>query len=255
MLFEYFARRRRLKLLAQPLPDDWHTWLHEDMPIYRQLDPAQRQRLMDIARVIIAEKQWFGRGMTLTPRIKLCIAAQAALLLLGFEHHDYFANVSEIIVDAHGWDITEYDGDLEFQMPVSGTAWEDRGPIELAWDHTRSGAMNLQDGQNVVLHEFAHKLDQLDGWSDGTPPLADREKFDQWNRLMEKHYDSLMRKARSGRRIPIDDYGLTDPAEFFAVSTEVFFETPRTLQRDLPELYDLLSDFYRQDPASWKSES
>lgn len=251
MVFKWFKDRRRQRLLAQPNPDEWDDWLAEDMPMYRRLPRQDRDRLIDIARVIIDQKQWYGRGMRLTTRIKLSVAAQAALLLLGFDEHDYFANVSEIIVDAHSWDVTDHDGYLETQTPVAGTAWEGRGPIELAWDQARGGAMNIDDGQNVVFHEFAHKLDQLDGWSDGTPPLATRDQFEQWNRLMAEHYQALLEQALAGRRIPMDDYGLTNPAEFFAVSTEVFFEKPQTLEHRLPELYALLADYYRQDPANW----
>jgi hypothetical protein len=111
--------------------------------------------------------------------------------------------------------------------------------------------MNPDDGSNVVFHEFAHVLDGLDRSFDGTPPLGSREQFETWIDVMTEHYESLVGKVQAGRRSVLDRYGATNPAEFFAVATEAFFEKPETMQRRLPDLYEALRGFYGQDPAGW----
>ena len=110
--------------------------------------------------------------------------------------------------------------------------------------------MHPNDGHNVVFHEFAHALDFNDHVADGTPPLGSREQFDRWVEVMTQHYEELL-DSRQRRRSVLRAYGATNPAEFFAVATEAFFEKPRSMQRKLPELYDVLKDYYRQDPARW----
>jgi hypothetical protein len=251
MIFRWFTERRRRKLLAQPFCDEWSTWLFQDMPLAARLGEPDVGTLMNIARIIIHEKAWFARGgLELTDRIRLCIAAQAALLLLGFKEHDYYRNVREIIVAPGVYDVQRSDGLLVDRASAAGTAHL-RGPIELAWDQTLGGAMNIEDGRNVVLHEFAHKLDLLDGWADGTPPMKSRETFDHWVAVMTEHYEQMAAMARAGRRTLLDKYGLTNPAEFFAVATETFFEKPTRMHRELPELYNALQNYYHQDPADW----
>jgi Mlc titration factor MtfA (ptsG expression regulator) len=120
----------------------------------------------------------------------------------------------------------------------------------LAWDAVRRGNDNAEDGRNVVLHEFAHKLDMLDRFADGAPPLGSRRQYRAWARIMTEEYDDLKEQARKGRRTLLDKYGATNPAEFFAVATEHFFEQPRQMRRKHEELYGLLVDYYGQDPAS-----
>lgn len=119
----------------------------------------------------------------------------------------------------------------------------------LAWDAVQGGAQLLSDGDNVTLHEFAHQLDQEDGDADGAPILAARSAYGPWAKVLGHDYQQLQAAVERGRRDVIDAYGTTDPAEFFAVVTEVFFERPRQLKRKHPELYEQLRDFYRQDPA------
>ena len=125
-----------------------------------------------------------------------------------------------------------------------------RGPIVLSWDAARHGVANERDGRNVVYHEFAHKLDMLDGWADGVPPLASRERLGVWNEVVEREYAALVDAARRGTKTVLDPYGATNRAEFFAVATEAFFERPRRLRDRLPDLYACLARFYRQDPAT-----
>ncbi len=250
MLLDWLKRRRRRRLLAHARPGSWDGWLDEDVPFYRRLGPTDRRELVDIARVIVAEKDWVGcDGLELTDRVRLCIAAQAALLLLGMDH-DYYRTVKTILVYPSTYVVPRRDGLLVRETPVHGQAVYG-GPIILSWDAAAGGAMNPDDGSNVVFHEFAHALDGLDRTFDGTPPLGSRDQLDRWIAVMTEHYQSLVGKVQAGRRSVLDGYGATNPAEFFAVATEAFFEKPDVLRRKLPDLYDVLCAFYRQDPAGW----
>ena len=131
--------------------------------------------------------------------------------------------------------------------PLYGEAHHDRGPVLLAWDEARFAARHRGRGRNVVLHEFAHKMDMLDGVIDGTPVMPDRTALDRWIKVCAAEL-ALMRAGEAGPLL--DDYAATDPGEFFAVATEVFFDRPVDLRNAKPELYDVLLGFYRQDPAA-----
>jgi len=125
----------------------------------------------------------------------------------------------------------------------------------LAYDAALLGAMQATDGRNLVLHEFAHKLDFLDSRGDGTPVLEGPDQYRRWQQVMSEAFDDLRDNLDHGRVTLLDEYGATNPAEFFAVATEFFFERAKPLSRLRPELYALLRDFYRQDPALWSSRS
>ena len=131
--------------------------------------------------------------------------------------------------------------------PLDGEAHHDRGPVLLAWDQVRLGARHRGRGRNVVLHEFAHKMDMLDGVVDGTPPLPDQAALDRWVAVCAAELE-LMRSGEAGPLL--DDYAATDPGEFFAVATEVFFDRPIEMRATKPALYDVLVGFYQQDPAA-----
>ena len=122
----------------------------------------------------------------------------------------------------------------------------------LSWDDVRSGSADAADGHNVVLHEFAHQLDQEDGASDGAPILDQRSQYVTWARVLGDEFAELQRAAERGKRTDIDKYGATNAAEFFAVITESFFERPRSLHKKHPELYEELKMFYKQDPLSFE---
>jgi Mlc titration factor MtfA (ptsG expression regulator) len=252
MIFTWLRRRRRKKLLARPFPPEWEPYLRS-ISLYRALDPEERKRLRDDLRVLVHEKNWEGcGGLTITDEMKVTIAAQAALLALNLEH-DYFRHVDSILVYPSTFLVPgEYEtgGGIVVvgREPVLGLAHYE-GPVVLAWDSVQQGSENAEDGVNVVLHEFAHKLDMLDDFADGTPPLPRREQYEAWRRIMTEEYETLVEKAGKRRKTLLDKYGATNPAEFFAVATECFFEKSRAMKRRHPELYGLLSTYYRQDPA------
>ncbi len=252
MIFSFFRRRRRRALLALPFPEEWVPWLLE-LPFYQGLDDGERERLHGILRVIIAEKEWEGcAGFEITDEVKVVIAAQAALLVLSIEH-DYFRRVKTILVYPSAYDTGRPRGQGGIIVEEGagthlGEAWY-RGPVILSWDSVRYGAEDPRDAHNLVLHEFAHKLDMMDGTIDGTPPLTDKKAYREWARVMTEEYETLRGKAKKGKRSVLDRYGATNEAEFFAVAVETFFEKPLQMEKRHLELYELLREYFKQDPA------
>jgi Mlc titration factor MtfA (ptsG expression regulator) len=223
------------------MPGDWLGYLQTNVRHYALLSEAEQGRLRDDLRVLIDERAWEGRdGLQITDEIKVTIAGQACLLLLNLDHN-YFDDVPTIYVypTAYGQERTEL---------LHGESWK-KGPVVLAWDEVKLGGREYQDGRNVVLHEFAHQLDFLDGLADGKPPLNDPELNCRWREVVQAEYDRLVRDSQVGRATLLNKYGATDPSEFFAVATECFFEKPRALLRGHASLYEVLRDYYRQDTA------
>jgi len=253
-MFNWLKRRRRRKLLEVPFPEAWVAVIDRNLAHWKFLDADERQRLCDLVQVFIEEKDWQGAGgLELDDEIRVTIAACACMLLLGIEHQ-YYRNVKTIIVyrstvvtpesrSSHGGLQTTGPG-----VPIHGQAML-KGPVLLVWDAVRHGARHPQRGHNVVYHEFAHKLDMLDGWVDGAPPFATNEQHARWVEVCTREYDELRDRAERGKRSFLDAYGATNPGEFFAVITEIFFDEPIELRRKHAALYDVLAEFYRQDPA------
>jgi Mlc titration factor MtfA (ptsG expression regulator) len=216
------------------------------------LSADEQQRLMADTDELLSRKRWeAARDFDLDDTVRVVIAAQAALLVLGLST-DHYRLVSGIVVHPSTLRTTGVrpgpsSGVVTSDpLPVLGLAQDGRGPVVVAWDQALSGAHRSEPGHNVVLHEFAHKLDMLDGRIDGTP-LLPREAREDWVRVCTAVYDDLV----EGRpRPPMRWYGATNPGEFFAVATEVFFEQSQELRACEPELYDVLRRFYRQDPAA-----
>jgi Mlc titration factor MtfA (ptsG expression regulator) len=224
----------------------------QHLAVWPALDAAEQQRLLVVADELLSRKRWeAARGFALDDTVRVVIAAQAALLVLGLST-DHYRLVSGIVVHPTTVETTGVRpgpsrGTVTSDpLSVLGLAQSGRGPVVLAWDEALAGAHRSQPGHNVVLHEFAHKLDMLDGTIDGTP-LLPRELRADWVRVCTGVYQDLV----AGRpRPPMRWYGATNPGEFFAVATEVFFEQPAELAALEPELYDVLRRFYRQDPAA-----
>jgi MtfA peptidase len=254
MFLSWLRRRRRRRLLSQPFPQTWAEILTRNVYHYADLTEPEQAKLRDDLRVLVAEKNWEGcGGLAMTDEVKVTIAAQAALLLIGFEG-EYFDMVQSILVypDAYvapDQTITKGGVVLDEESHREGEAWY-RGPVILSWADALAGGRHQADGDNLVLHEFAHQLDMQNGRSThGTPPLATREQYDRWQEVMTAEFRRLERDCNRGRRTLLDCYGTENMAEFFAVSTECFFELPVEMLEHHPQLYDILRDFYRQDPA------
>src|SRR5262245_48837435 len=203
MLFSWLARRRRAKLLATPFPVEWLGYLERNVPLYARLNAREQAKLSDDLRVLVAEKNWEGcGGLVMTDEVKVTIAAHAALLLLGIEH-DYFARVMSILVyptgfrSPDGW--TRADGVVDMTVGALGQAWYD-GPVVLAWDSVLEDGRDPRDGLNVVLHEFAHARDYLDGVADGTPRLRRKGDYARWQEVMTREFERLKAEAELGTR-------------------------------------------------------
>lgn len=253
MLLKWWRNRRRRQWLNEPFPSTWEPHLTA-IPFFQKLNGDDQKHLRNLVHVFIREKNWEGcGGLELNNQIKVVIAAQACLLILRLDH-DYYHNVNSILV---------YPSAFYNNMPSAGPggvvgtsntphageAWLG-GEVILAWDSAFAGGRNPEDGHNTVIHEFAHKLDMLDGSADGAPPLGDREQQKRWAEVLSEHFAHLRQATAAGRRTLIDSYGTTNAAEFFAVASEVFFEKGAQLQRIRPDLYDCLCQFYGQDPAA-----
>ena len=224
-------------------------WL-ESLACYVSLSAEEQGKLRVHTRVFVEEKSWEGcGGLTMTDEMRVNIGAQACLLILNL-HHDYYHRVESILVYPSGYRrptargvVTEHDAGFSGEAMLGG-------PVVLAWDAAFEGGRDPADGRNLVFHEFAHKLDMLDDSVDGAPPLSDPEQLEAWHRLVGREYQELVRKADSERATLLDHYGATNPAEFFAVATECFFERSTELVERHPELYEMLRRFYLQDPAA-----
>ena len=215
------------------------------------LDPAERTRLEDLIRILLVDKYWEAtHGFELTEEIRVLISGMAGLLILGLEYDDYH-RVTSIIVSPTKMVL---QGDRAVgeaimtnePLAIIGLA-QHNGPVVIAWDSAREQARHPEHGHNVVYHEFAHKLDMLDGSADGAPPMETQEERERWIAVCTEEFNAL-REGNGGHLL--DPYGATNPGEFFAVITEVFFDRPTELQQHKPELYQVLQAFYRQDPAA-----
>ena len=248
-----FRQWRKRRILDKSGVDDaiWRR-VSGQFPFVMRLDESARARLRDLAIVFLHRKQISAAaGLELDLDMKLGIAIQACILVLelGIEHYDDWAEVivyPDEFVPGH--EFRNPDGLMQTdQSAYAGQAWL-RGPVILSWaDVAHAGDM---DGMNVVIHEFAHKLDMLNGDANGFPPLHAGMSRDAWTQSFEAAYEDLRRRADSGQRTEIDPYATESPGEFFAVVSEAFFEIPDIVRAIYPQVYAQLVQFYRQDPAS-----
>lgn len=248
-MFGWLKRRRRQRLMAMPFPAAWLRYLQANVRQYRLLSAAEQARLRERIQVFVAEKHWIGcGGLAIDDEMRVTIAAFACLLVLGIGYEYHFDRVRSVLVypGTYLHPPSMYSSHGEEGYPIHGEAWH-RGPVVLSWSNARA---NDQRGGNLVFHEFAHHLDDLDGGMDGVPPLEPADER-RWQVVIEREYRRLLRDSAAGRVTLLDKYGASNRAEFFAVATEHFFETPVALAERHPKLYDVLRGFYCQDPARW----
>lgn len=221
----------------------------------RNLSVDQRERLVDLTTDAVHRFRWEAANeFEVTDEMRIAIAGHAALLVLGLDEGiDLYHDVTSVIVHpttivrrGASWMGDEF-GHLvsDGRDPVIGEAHH-RGPVLVSWDAAARQALRPQGGENVVLHEFAHRLDMLDGLSDGTPPIDDDGTLRRWAEVCHRAFD----RVRDDHPSVLRAYAGEHPSEFFAVATEVFFTRGTALREDEPDLYGLLRDFYRQDPAT-----
>jgi MtfA peptidase len=248
--------------VSGPFDPTWDTLLRGRDPHWSRLDDLERARMERLVGAFVARTRWeSSRGFELDDEMRVLIAAQACLLLLGLDH-DEFGGPSRVIVHPSTVVLrgrrTVGVGRVETSdaYRVLGQAHH-RGPVLLSWASVRSGLDHPARGQNVVYHEFAHQLDMLDGTIDGTPPLDDEVARQRWVEVCTAAYESVREPpsdagtdagAVTGPTV-LRAYAGTNPGEFFAVATEVFLTRPHELRTQHPSLYRELVGYYQQDPT------
>ncbi|MFK8024962.1 MAG: zinc-dependent peptidase [Ilumatobacter sp.] len=239
---------RRLFGAAPQFDALWEAVLVENFEHWSVLDEPELARMRTLVAAFFHGNRWeAARGMDLTDEAKVIISAQASMLLLGLDIDEYY-DVTSIIVHRSTVRLRgEHRGAAgtvtRGVQHLAGQATP-KGPVVLAWNAVRRGATRPEGGQNVVYHEFAHRLDMLDGITDGTPPLGSSEAAERWRAVCTDAFE----RVRAGDSV-LRNYAATNPAEFFAVATEMFFNLPIELRHHEPDLYEELRSFYGQDPA------
>lgn len=250
-MINWFKNRRRRRITRTPWPSAWDSILTDNVRHFSKLSQNEKSKLKMITKIIVREKNWEAHdGLEMSDEIKVTIAGTAALLLLGVDDF-YFDRVNTIIVFPRPIHRATQGGFIVGrESRNAGEAWQG-GQVVLSWQDVVRGSKNPTDGRNLVIHEFAHCLDGLDGEMGGSLTFADAATGLRWQRVSSSEFEALRAAAQRGQSILLDYYGATNRAEFFAVCSETFFEKPRELKHRHPELFDLLVEYYRADPTKW----
>jgi len=245
---------RRQRIAGRPFPAAWRDIVRRRVPLASELPAAQQLRLKKHIQVLLADVPFIGcAGLQVNDEMRVTIAAQAAFLLLG--RGGSFSNLREVLVYPGHFVVPRSEmgaGGVvhEARDVLAGQSWQ-RGQIIVAWDAVLDGAVDPHDGVNVVMHEFAHQLDQDTGAANGAPYVGRGALQQAWARVMNQEFAALREGLARAQPSLIGPYAATSPAEFFAVTTELFFEKPAALAAERPELYEQLKRCYRLDQASW----
>lgn len=246
---------RRKKIQQRPFPAAWRQILKHRMPYFRALPADLQLQLKKLIQVFVAEKQFVGcADLVVTDEMKVTIAAQACLLLLNKPAH-YYPKLKQILIYPAAFVVPTQQADnagvvREMAQVRLGESWQ-TGQIILSWVDTLKSAAICNDGHNLVIHEFAHQLDQLKGQATGAPLLNSTEAYQQWSKVLSYEFEQLQKQLALGMPTLFDAYAATNPAEFFAVISEVFFERPDLFAAQHSALYQQLRSFYALDPLSW----
>jgi Mlc titration factor MtfA (ptsG expression regulator) len=251
----FYSRWRRHRMLQQPFKPEWLAIVRDALPFFPRMSADEQQQLLDLVRLFLAGKTFHGcNGQIVDDTVRVVIAAQACLLLLN-RSTQLFPSCRHILVypDAFVRE-GEFEGDdgvvSSHSEELLGESWGE-GKVILSWDDVLYGLEDFGDGENVVLHEFAHQLDAESGSQDGAPVLK-RNDPAEWKAVMTAAFDVLNESADMEEETLMDPYGATDPAEFFAVATETFFECADEMALDHPALFSELKKYYCVDPRQWR---
>jgi Mlc titration factor MtfA (ptsG expression regulator) len=251
----WIPRYRLMKAVEAPFPEQWIAILERNIQVYRNLPMPLRLQLRRLIKQFLHQKHFTGAaGLEIDDEIRVTIAAQACMLQLN-RNGDLYPKLKYILVYPTAFVVSRSESDDDGVVThqsrgLLGESWQS-GKVILAWDHVLHGARNFVDGRNVVLHEFAHQLDSESGMADGAPLLAGRSCYRSWAGALSPEFEELQRDARAGRPSLLDQYGATNPAEFFAVATETFFEKPSQMAKHHRELFEVLAGYYQVDPRDW----
>lgn len=243
---------RRERLRRQPFPAAWRRILRRRVPAVARLPADLQQRLKQHVQVFVAEKPFIGcAGQVITDEVRVTIAAQAALLLLGHARPEVYPRLRQVLVypGAFAVDHLRHQGGgvvHEQRQALAGQSWAE-GQVILGWAEVLAGAADPGDGQNVVIHEFAHQVDQDKGVADGRPWRPTRQLGRRWAQVMGE----ALERIRQEPSALIGPYAATEPAEFFAVVSELFFEQPQALAAEAPAVYRELALLYQVHPLGW----
>lgn len=254
---QWIKRWRLARLLRKArIPEQQWQACITALPVLHGLNQGERHHLRELASLFLQMKSFSGaRGLVVTDEMRYQVAAQACLLILELDL-TYFDHWHEVILYPDAFvvrrEVTDECGLVRSTPQVlGGEAW-DRGPVVLSWDDVLSSTRSHETCANVVIHEFAHKLDMLNGVANGMPPLHRQMRREVWTDTFSDAYRKLTGQLDSHISSEINPYGATNPAEFFAVVSEYFFTCPKTLQHFSSGVYEQLRLFYRQDPHRWK---
>ena len=255
--FKWSKRQREIRLLRTPLSNQERDIMLAQVPLLRRLPLETRARLEGKINLFLDQVDLVGcNGLDITEEMELSIAAQACLLVVNTDA--WYVHLRTVLVypGAFKSKTRDHDGYVvrETEVVRFGESWQ-YGPVILSWAHSRQGAIDTQDGHNVVLHEFAHQLDSLSGHTDGAPLLDNGQSFAEWEKVFTTAYIRHVDQVESGRKTVLDAYGATNHEEFFAVAVEVFFEKPEALKKDEPQVYAQLTELLRLDPVAWGQET
>ena len=250
-----WKEHQRNKIKRVPFKKEWRKVLQKRMPYFKQMPADLQLQLKQHINVFLSEKDFVGcNGVEITDEIRVTVAAQACLLLMN-RKTNYYPKLRTILVYPRAFVMNQQnintDGVHHTQrVALSGESW-DFGKVVLSWQDTIDGAQIPDDGRNVVIHEFAHQLDQENGKANGAPVLPKGQSYESWSREFSEQFEHLRRQTASGDESLFDYYGATNPAEFFAVASEVFFERSQQFFSEYPALYRELKQFYHVDPVHW----
>jgi Mlc titration factor MtfA (ptsG expression regulator) len=248
-------RWRLRRSLARPFDPAHSAILERNVVQYRGMTPPQRAELRSLVQRFLLHKKFIGcAGLEATDEMRVTIAAQACLLLMG-RPSKVFAGLHTVLVYPGAFLVPRRQVDpggvvTEERHDLLGESWGD-GRVVLSWEHVRRAGNEVAPGQNVVLHEFAHQLDSESGSNNGAPWLGARERYRRWAEVLGRDFERLRADAWYGQYGVLDHYGASSPAEFFAVATESFFEQPYRLAARHPELFDQFLAYFRVDPRDW----
>jgi len=255
--FKYYKKIQYNKAVNADFPTSYKKILIKRLPVYQYLPITLQQQLHKQILRFLYTKIFVGcNGVLITDEIRVVIAAEACLLILNRPNSGYaglkWIYVYPSVFVAKQAQKDEYGLVSQQKRHLLGESWQN-GKVILAWDSVESGMSNFHDGSNVVLHEFAHQLDQESGQANGAPLLYTKDAYRIWSQVFSEEFNTLQRQISTGHQSIIDTYGATNPAEFFAVVTELFFERPLKLQKTHAQLFQLLKDYYQLDPREWQS--
>jgi Mlc titration factor MtfA (ptsG expression regulator) len=260
--FVTWRLRRRLRaqrfrrLSSMSLDAELLELLRRHMPLYERLPAELQRQLQGLVNVFLNTKNFYGSGgLEVTDEMRLAVAGNACLLLLNRDD-PRFPGSSTIVLypDTIVTPTTQYDGAIVHQRQSArlGESWR-RGPVIFSWADVLRGIDNPDDGHNVVIHEFAHKLDEQNESMNGLPVLREHADYPEWARIMSEEFADLIERARHNRNRVLDEFWSTSPAEFFAVASEEFFEKGPQIKKRVPMLYKQLEQYYGVDPAGWET--